>query len=92
MTNENKLQKLADHCFEIEATLPDFKFNDMANASDDQILRQRLYRIRCEIGLLAELAKKAELTNSSKISEADGLAASLEEASFLNMISMVVFR
>jgi len=90
MTNENKLQKLADHCFEIEATLPDFKFNDMANASDDQILRQRLYRIRCEIGMLAELAKKADLIKGSKVSEIDGYAAALEEAGFRNTISLVV--
>lgn len=89
MTNEHRLNKLADHCFEIEASLPDFNFADMANASDDQILRQRLYRIRCEIGLLSELAKKRDLIKGRKVKAVDGYASALEKAGFKNTISMV---
>lgn len=90
MTNENKLHKLADHCFEVEASLPDFNFADMDNASDDQILRQRLYRIRCEIGLLTELAKKRDLIKGQNIKIIDGYASELEAAGFRNTISLVV--
>lgn len=90
MTNEQKLNKLADHCFEIEATLPDFNFADMDNASDDQVLRQRLYRIRCEIGLLSELAKKRDLIKGQSVRVSDGYASALEESGFNNTISLVV--
>lgn len=90
MTNEHKLNKLADHCFEIEASLPDFNFADMDNASDDQVLRQRLYRIRCEIGMLSELAKKRDLIKGQKVKAVDGYASALEESGFRNTISLVV--
>ena len=52
--NTDLLKKLSQQMFDVEREFPMFDTFNMETASDEQRVRQALYRLRCDLGNIQE--------------------------------------